>query len=450
MVKERVQKSFGQSSSKKKPSPIVPPLNEELTQAVSQSSPKEKLSRIPSKEERDAIRRSLFEKWSNVPQSSIVDVRTHIQAKLTIGASGDKYEQEADRVAAQVVNQINTPASQQPNQNLQREQMFEEDELQMKSETETLQREDMPEEGLQMKPMLQLQAGEDGIAATPDLESSIQQARGGGKPLADNIRKPMEQAFRADFSKVKIHTDAQSDLLNQSIQARAFTTGQNVFFRQGEYQPGTRGGQELIAHELTHVVQQNGYRKEADLMTEKAEVTEFANGSAQTCSSIQRYRADNAPPATDREQELKMQAILACTAIHLPTNKFFYHVTTVNNMTKIGGILASMNLNAQRGKGASQALGGETGADLLAQSLGFSYATRDPETASEYFELHLSKARMAKNYGLSPVIIIVKLRTYWDLEPDPDEAPGAAVRTPRGFLLHSILSSPKIQIADIE
>ena len=68
----------------------------------------------------------------------------------------------------------------------------------------------------------------------------------------------MEQAFGADFGGVKVHTDSRSDQLNQSIQARAFTTGQDVFFRQGEYNPGSRGGQELLAHELTHVVQQNG------------------------------------------------------------------------------------------------------------------------------------------------------------------------------------------------
>ena len=68
----------------------------------------------------------------------------------------------------------------------------------------------------------------------------------------------MEQAFGADFSGVKVHTDGQSDQLNQSIQARAFTTGQDIFFRQGQYDPGSKGGQELLAHELTHVVQQNG------------------------------------------------------------------------------------------------------------------------------------------------------------------------------------------------
>ncbi|RCJ27910.1 hypothetical protein A6V25_17410 [Nostoc sp. ATCC 53789] len=144
------------------------------------------------------------------------------------------------------------------NRTLQREALPEdEEELQMKSlDNRTLQREALPEdeEELQMKPS----QGEAGMAAAPDLEASINQARGGGQVIADNIREPMEQAFGADFSGVKVHTDGQSDQLNQSIQARAFTTGQDVFFRQGEYNPGSRGGQELLAHELTHVVQQSG------------------------------------------------------------------------------------------------------------------------------------------------------------------------------------------------
>ncbi len=161
---------------------------------------------------------------------------TPIQAKLTIGEPGDKYEQEADETARQVMQRIHQPQS------------------------EKLQRESLPDEDeLQMKPMVQRRVSNGGIvAATQDLEASINQARGGGQPLAKNIREPMEQGFGADFSRVKVHTDTQSDQLNRSIQAKAFTTGQDVFFRQGAYEPGSRGGQELLAHELTHVVQQNG------------------------------------------------------------------------------------------------------------------------------------------------------------------------------------------------
>ena len=185
-----------------------------------------------------------------------------IQTKLTIGEPGDKYEQEADQVASQVVQQINSPVPVQSaqGQTVQREEVapFEEEQVQAKSISDTIQREEVApfEEELQMSPMLQRQ-GQGGMAATPDLETSINQARGGGMPLAENLQRSMGKAMGADFSGVKVHTDSQSDQLNQSIQARAFTTGQDVFFRQGEYNPGSRGGQELLAHELTHVVQQN-------------------------------------------------------------------------------------------------------------------------------------------------------------------------------------------------
>ncbi|WP_392533987.1 DUF4157 domain-containing protein [Nostoc sp. C117] len=200
---------------------------------------------------------------------------TPIQAKLTIGEPGDKYEQEADETGRQVVQKIHHPQSEK----LQRESFSEEekelqmkaehniqcealpeeeDELQMKPEG-SIQRELLPEEKeeLQMKPMVQRLA-DGGMAASPDLETSILQARGGGQLIADNIRESMEQAFGVDFSGVSVHTDSQSDQLNRSIQARAFTTGQDVFFRRGQYNPGSRAGQELLAHELTHVVQQNG------------------------------------------------------------------------------------------------------------------------------------------------------------------------------------------------
>ena len=203
-----------------------------------------------------------------------------IQTQLTIGQPGDKYEQEADQVASQVVQQINSPVSEQSAQGqtvqredappeeeeqvqaksisdtIQREEVapFEEEQLQAKSISDTIQREELPEEE-----QLQGKSLKGEMAATPNLETSIQGAKGSGQPLDENIRQPMEKAFGGvDFSQVKVHNDAVSDQLNQSIQARAFTTGQDVFFRGGEYDPGSRGGQELIAHELTHVVQQTG------------------------------------------------------------------------------------------------------------------------------------------------------------------------------------------------
>lgn len=167
--------------------------------------------------------------------------RLTIQPKLTIGEPDDQYEQEADRVAAEVVNRINTPSTQPSSQDQP---------IQRKADTEE-------DDELQMKPMLQHHADRGGMAASSDLEASIQRLRGSGQPLDDSIRLPMEQAFGADFSQVRVHADAQSERLNRSISAQAFTTKNDIFFRQGAYQPTNKEGQELIAHELTHVVQQD-------------------------------------------------------------------------------------------------------------------------------------------------------------------------------------------------
>lgn len=93
---------------------------------------------------------------------------------------------------------------------------------------------------------------------SPAVEGAIQQERGGGASLDHGVRRQMESSLGADFSGVRVHTDHKADSLNRDLSARAFTTGQDIFFRQGAYQPATSDGRELIAHELTHVVQQGG------------------------------------------------------------------------------------------------------------------------------------------------------------------------------------------------
>lgn len=94
--------------------------------------------------------------------------------------------------------------------------------------------------------------------ATPEVETAIAGARGGGRSLDASIQRQMESAFHTDFSGVRVHTDSTADTLNHALNARAFTTGQDIFFRQGEYNPNSSIGKELLAHELTHVVQQTG------------------------------------------------------------------------------------------------------------------------------------------------------------------------------------------------
>lgn len=106
-------------------------------------------------------------------------------------------------------------------------------------------------------------SGPDGGQLDDSLADSIRRASGGGHTLGGPILNRMEQGFGANFSDVQIHTDARADQLNRSLNARAFTTGKNIFFKRGEYNPSSQGGQKLLAHELTHVVQQGGGKNAA-------------------------------------------------------------------------------------------------------------------------------------------------------------------------------------------
>ncbi len=176
---------------------------------------------------------------------------TPIQTKLEIGQPGDQYEQEADRVADQVVQMQGQQHSKEEN---------EEEPINVSQALQKpIQRQESSkiDDELQMKSQLQRQPDGSEIASD-ELASSISSARGQGHSLANEIRDPMEQAFGLDLSGVRVHTDSRSDQLNKTLQARAFTTGQDIFFRQGEYGPASLGGQKLLAHELTHVVQQSG------------------------------------------------------------------------------------------------------------------------------------------------------------------------------------------------
>lgn len=156
-----------------------------------------------------------------------------VQPKLTIGKPNNPFEQEADKVAEQVIQRIHSPRISQDGLGLQRTVTPQVSQL-------SIQRQSTIPVG----------------PASNEFEQSLNQARHGGSPLGPTIQTKMESAMGADFSRVKVHTDAHADQLSRSIQAKAFTTGNDVFFKQGAYSPDSRSGQELLAHELTHVVQQ--------------------------------------------------------------------------------------------------------------------------------------------------------------------------------------------------
>jgi hypothetical protein len=92
----------------------------------------------------------------------------------------------------------------------------------------------------------------------PDVEATILRSRGSGAGLDTGTQQRVGDAVGDSLHDVRIHTDPTADTLARSVGARAFATGPDVFFARGEYQPGTPGGDSLLAHELTHVAQQRG------------------------------------------------------------------------------------------------------------------------------------------------------------------------------------------------
>jgi hypothetical protein len=94
--------------------------------------------------------------------------------------------------------------------------------------------------------------------AHPDVEDALARTRGGGSELDSGARDRFGQGLGDSLDDVHVHTDDTADALARSVSARAFTTGSDVYFAHDEYKPGSSDGEQLLAHELTHVAQQRG------------------------------------------------------------------------------------------------------------------------------------------------------------------------------------------------
>ncbi len=239
--------------------------------------------------------------------------KTSIQPKLTIGQPNDKYEQEADRVADQVIkspvstgekstssaensgisniqractscndrelqkSSDNSPVfsgiqreSKEPVQTkfLQAQPEEEEEPVQAKilqaqpeEEEEPLQAKflqaepEEEEEPVQTK-SIQKTTSSKTPTSKPWIETKINSSRNSGNSLPDDTRSFMENRFQTDFSRVKVHNDSSSVQMNKELNSQAFTAGSNIYFNRGKYDTGSSSGQHLLAHELTHVIQQ--------------------------------------------------------------------------------------------------------------------------------------------------------------------------------------------------
>jgi hypothetical protein len=163
-------------------------------------------------------------------------VFSSIQAKLTVGQPGDRYEQEADQMAAQVMRMPDEEVGEMGRWGVG------------EMESKVQRRGDRPSP--QPSPQA---AQETSPQVTSNFEQRLASKAGGGRPLSAETRAFMEPRFNASFESVRIHTDPE---LTSQIQAQAFTHGQDIFFNAGKYDPESSSGKELLAHELTHTLQQ--------------------------------------------------------------------------------------------------------------------------------------------------------------------------------------------------
>ena len=239
-----------------------------------------------------------------------------VQARLTVGPAHDRYELEAERVAQQVISTPNadrsqtaqsvegepqvglpvassthavqqqaddeerlpetesagapqirplvasiTPVAQRQADDEENLQETEAEEALQTGRSEQRQADDEEEEEVQAKG--DMHRPEDRFAVGEAFERHLATARRNGQPLPESVRHDMEARFGVDFSQVRIHTDPEADRLSQSIHAQAFTHGADIYFGAGRYDPDTDAGRALLAHELTHVVQQQAGRQSA-------------------------------------------------------------------------------------------------------------------------------------------------------------------------------------------
>ncbi len=180
-----------------------------------------------------------------------------IQAKLTVNTPGDSFEQEADQVAEQVLQMADPLDAHSDNSTSP-----------STAKTPSIQRKVSPNNG-------------NATAAPPVVQQTLNSP---GQPLDASARSYFEPRFGQDFSQVRVHSNAKSAESAQALNAAAYTVGQNIVFDAGTYQPGTSSGNRLLAHELSHTIQQ----RSVNPMIQRAMKFEF-----QTFNFIWRTKGKN-------------------------------------------------------------------------------------------------------------------------------------------------------------
>lgn len=135
-----------------------------------------------------------------------------------------------------------------------------------------------------------------------EMVDEVRGRAGGGSPMPEGTQQQMEGFFGAGLSDVRVHSDGEAHALNQELGAQAFTVGSDVFFAEGKYQPGSREGQGLLAHELTHVGQQTGFGGPAAQRDEKPPEDELQRQAKPEEEEEEKTVQREAKPEEEEEQ----------------------------------------------------------------------------------------------------------------------------------------------------
>jgi len=180
----------------------------------------------------------------------------HPQSKPTVNELGDRYEKEAECVADTIMRMPEPKTTKKPEEDAPSDQIH-----RLCSRCQRRHRQGKPLNCSECEQELQRKPEADGVPVAQGVEQAAAVASKSGRPLSVSTKSFFEGRMGSDFSDVRVHTGPKADQAARSIDARAFTLGSDVVFRSGEYRPDTQEGKRLLAHELTHVVQQDFARR---------------------------------------------------------------------------------------------------------------------------------------------------------------------------------------------
>lgn len=208
-----------------------------------------------SEEKRDkTIQRKTNGSSSSKAARNFTGVPATRAVSMRVGPADDAFEREADRVADAIADGGRAEASSSAAPAHVQRDVDDEGGGEAEGAQEAAGEDEEADDDLDDEsghPKLEPGASREGGVARVPMASS------GGSPLPSSVRAPMESGLGHDFSSVRVHTGTEAARATSSVNARAFTVGSDIYFSPGRYEPQSKAGQHLLAHELTHVVQQS-------------------------------------------------------------------------------------------------------------------------------------------------------------------------------------------------